>query len=34
MTGAETILNTECQPHKQIVLIMERSKQNIEFGES
>lgn len=31
MTGTAIILNPECQPHKQIVLIMENSKQNIEF---
>lgn len=31
MTGAETSLKTECQPQKQIGLIMGTSEQNIEF---
>lgn len=34
MTGTEISLNTECQPQKQIGLIMENSKQNIQFWES
>lgn len=31
MTGTEISPNTECQPQKQIGLIMENSKQNIQF---